>query len=138
MSTASLRFVVFAGRKRPADPVALADFGTAVADLRAAVCLEAGVDQADISSLGYDHSNAAYERVRAGWVSHIRQWGITLHDHSLTEAYGLWLAARPDLATGDDWRADGAKLHREAYLDGGCFYGSGCVLCCLVADDAVS
>lgn len=132
MSSSSVRFVLFAGRRRPADPVALADFETSAADLRAAVCLEAGVSPADISPLGYDNSDAAYGRVRAGWMSHVEQWGITLHDHHLAEAHGLWLAARPELATGDDWHAEGSKLHREAYPDGGCFYGDNCVICCLV------
>ena len=129
MSAASVRFIVFAGQPRPADPVERADFETSVADLRAAVCVSAGVATEDISPLGYDHSDAGYARVRAGWVSHIRQWGIALFDGHVGEAFALWQAARPDLVAGDDWREAGAQAHRAAYPDGGCFYGDRCVIC---------
>jgi hypothetical protein len=129
MSAASARFIAFAGRARPADPVERADFETSVADLRAAICLEGGVAARDISPLGYDHSDAGYADVRAGWVSHIRQWGYTMFDCHVDEAFALWQAARPDLTAGEDWRAVGAQAHRAAYPAGGCFYGDRCVIC---------
>lgn len=118
MSASSARFVAFAGRQRPADPVARADFVTSVADLRAAVCLEAGVDPADIGSLGFDYSNAAYARVRRSWVGHIGQFGLTLFDSGLEQAFAIWQGIRPDLTAGDDWRAAGAEAHKERYVDG--------------------
>jgi hypothetical protein len=130
MSAASARFIAFAGRPRPADPAERADFETSVADLRAAVCVSAGVAIEDISPLGYDHSDAAYARVRAGWVRHIGQWGITMFDCHVDEAFALWQAARPDLAAGDDWRAAGVAAHKDACPDGGgCFYRERCVAC---------
>jgi hypothetical protein len=138
-------FVVFAGRARPADPVARADFETSVADLRAAVCIEAGVAPEDISPLGYDNSDAAYARVRAGWVRHIEQFGVAMFDRGVEWAHGLWLDARPDLAVGDDWHAEGEKLHRARYPLG-CWHGrenvacypapaGSCVICCPVPEE---
>lgn len=132
MSEASWKFVVFAGGARPRDPVALADFETSVADLRAAVCLEAGVSPDDISPLGYDHSEAAYERVRLSWVRHIEQFGLTMFRTDVEDAQALWLAARPDLARGDDWRAAGAAAHKAANPAGRCFRTERadiCVIC---------
>lgn len=123
-----MRLVVNA-RPPTGDPVADADQATKMADLRAAVCISAGVAIDDISPLGYDHSDAGYARVRAGWVSHIRQWGITMFDCHVEGAFALWQAARPDLAAGDDWREAGAAAHSAAYPDGGCFYGDHCVIC---------
>jgi hypothetical protein len=130
MSAASVRFIAFAGRPRPADPVERADFETSVADLRAAVCISAGVAIGDISPLGYDHSDAGYARVRTSWVRHLEQWGYTLFDSYVDEAFALWQAARPDLAAGDNWRAAGVAAHKVAYPDGsGCFYEEACVIC---------
>lgn len=118
MSAASVTFIALAGCARPDDPVERANFETSVADLRAAVCTSAGVDPADISSLGYDHSDSAYQSVRAGWVSHVAMFGITWFRTDVEEAHALWTEARPDLAAGDDWRAAGEAAHRERYPDG--------------------
>lgn len=128
MSAASVRLVVNA-RLRTGDPVTDANQATIMADLRAAVCISAGVAVDDISPLGYDHSDAGYARVRAGWVSHIGQWGITMFDCHVGDAFALWQEARPDLAAGDDWREAGVQAHKAAYPDGGCFYGERCVVC---------
>jgi cytochrome c5 len=62
-------------------------------------------------------------------VRHIAQWGITLFDCHVDDAFALWQEARPDLAAGDDWRAAGAAAHKAACPDGGCFYGERCVIC---------
>lgn len=128
MSGASVRLVVNA-RPPTGDPVADANHATTMADLRAAVCISAGVAIDDISPLGYDHSDAGYARVRASWVHHIGQWGITMFDCHVDDAFALWADARPDLTAGDDWREAGVKTHQVAYPDGGCFYGDRCVIC---------
>lgn len=127
MSESSWNFVIFAGAERPADPVARGDFETSVADLRAAVCLEAGVDPADISPLGYDHSAAAYERVRASWTDHIGQFGLSMFDSSPEQVLAIWREIKPGLARGDDWRAEGSRLHKERYA-GDCGRET-CVIC---------
>jgi hypothetical protein len=134
MSRSSAEFVLFAGRKRPADPVERADFETTMADLRAAVCLEAGVAPEFIDSRGYDISDKSYARARASWVRHIRQWGINLFRTDVEEAFALWQDSRPDLAEGDDWREAGAQAHKAVYPGGGCFYGDCCVICCPYAE----
>ena len=86
MSNATLRLMANA-RPRTGDPVADADHATTMADLRAAVCLEAGVAPGDIGPLGHDHSEAGYQRVRLSWMRHLEQWGITLFDDTRKE-YG--------------------------------------------------
>jgi hypothetical protein len=131
---ANLRLMA-AARLRTGDPVTDADQQTSMADLRAAVCIEAGVAIGDISPLGYDHSDRGYSSVRASWVRHIGQWGITLFDEHAEEAFALWQKARPDLAEGDDWREAGAQAHKDAYPDGGCFYGDRCVICSPVPEE---
>lgn len=128
MSAASVRLVVNA-RPLTGDPVADASHATTMADLRAAVCISAGVSVDDISPLGYDHSDAGYACVRAGWVAHIRQWGITMFDCHVDEAFALWQDARPDLAAGDDWREAGSQAHKAAHPDEACFHGPRCVIC---------
>lgn len=126
--TANLRLML-AARQLTANPVADADHQTTMADLRAAVCLAAGVDPADIGPLGHDYSSDGYARVRQSWMHHIGQWGIAMFDNSLSDVTALWQAARPDLTAGDDWREAGAQLHKAAYPAGGCFYGDRCVIC---------
>ena len=115
MSNSSWNFVIFAGSERPTDPVALADFLTSVADLRAAVCLEAGVAPEDISPLGYDHSADGYASVRLSWVRHVGQFGLSMFDSGPDEALDMWREIQPELARGDDWKAEGARLHKERY-----------------------
>jgi hypothetical protein len=129
--------LVVNARPPTGDPVADADHAAMMADLRAAVCISAGVAIDDISPLGYDHSDAGYVRVRSGWVRHIEQWGISMFDCHVGDAFALWQAARPDLTAGDDWREVGARAHRAAYPDGSsCFYGERCVVCHPYEEDA--
>jgi hypothetical protein len=129
ITRASLRLMALA-RPATGDPVADTERAAAMTAARAAVCIAAGVAIEDISADGYDHSAAAYADVRAGWVRHIAQWGITLFDCKVDEAFALWQEARPGLAAGDDWRAAGMAAHRAACPDGsGCFYGEDCVIC---------
>lgn len=143
MSRSSWDFVLFAGCARPDDPVERANFETSVADLRAAVCLEAGTSPEDISPLGYDHSNRGYRIARASWVNHVEQFGITWFRTDVEEAHAIWMAARPDLAAGDDWRAAGEAAHRGRYPAGcltdsaGAEYAPGrsCEICTPVPDE---
>jgi hypothetical protein len=126
--TACLR-VIFLARPATGDPVADADHQTAMAAARTALCLAMGTPQEYITAAGFDISDASYANVRAGWVSHIRQWGIAEFDHNAEEAFAIWQHDRPDLAAGDDWREAGAQAHKATYPDGACFYGERCVIC---------
>jgi hypothetical protein len=125
---ANLRLVC-AARPRTGDAVADADHQTTMADLRAAICLAAGVSPDEIGPLGHDHSARGYANVRQSWMRHVEQWGITMFDDTMSDVIAIWQKARPDLTAGDDWREAGAKTHQAAYPDGGCFYGDRCVIC---------
>jgi hypothetical protein len=100
------------------------DWETSRADARAALCLAHGVPVEWISSLGYDHTERAYRRVRGSWLHYIEQWGYAdpwsgnPADADVAVAHGYWLAGRPDLAAGDDWLAAGAALHLARYPEG--------------------
>jgi hypothetical protein len=91
------------------DPVTAADRRTSMADARAALCLAHGVDPADITPLGYDHTPAAYERVRESWVAHIAGFGwrdLTDAPH-LAAARGYWAG----FTAGDNWLNAGWERH---------------------------
>lgn len=108
------------------------DWKTSRADARAALSLAHGVPAAFIDSLGYDITDAAYADVRASWVCQIAMFGW--HGHfdwpQLDTAHGYWLEARPDLAAGDDWFADGWAAHLARYPDGQCDpHGPQCEIC---------
>lgn len=118
VTAANLR-LMSAARPRTGDPVADADHQTTMADLRAAICLAAGVSPDDIGPGGYDYSPAAYASVRASWLRHIRQWGIGLWDSNAEQVQARWAEVRPDLVSLDEsWRETGAALHRQDYPDG--------------------
>lgn len=111
---------------RVCDP-AVPDWKTSRADARAAINLAKGVPPDGIDSLGYSHTNEGYAEARRSWVRLFEQFGgndCTRRD--LAWAHGLWLAARPDLADGDDWLAEGTKLHLgrgggcQSWLRDGC------------------
>jgi hypothetical protein len=129
---ANLR-LMFAARPRTGDPVADADQQTTMADLRAAVCLAGGVSAGDIGPLGHDYSPAGRERVRLSWLRHIEQFGLTLFDRSAEQVQADWARCRPGLAQpGENWREEGAALHRARYPEGGCRPGDvmrTCVIC---------
>jgi hypothetical protein len=127
--TACLRVILLANPPHRDDQVAYADWQTTMADARTALCLAMGTPQEYITAVGFDISDASYANVRAGWVSHIHQWGIAEFDHNAEEAFAIWQCDRPDLAAGDDWREAGAQAHKAAYPDGACFYGDRCVIC---------
>lgn len=131
---ANLRLIC-AARPRTGDPVADADQQTTMADLRAAVCLAGGISPDDIGPLGHDYSAAGYAEVRRSWVRHVEQWGITMWDDTLSDVIAMWQAARPDFIVGDDWRAEGERLHKAAHPDGRCFYGDRCVICSPVPEE---
>jgi hypothetical protein len=101
------------------------DWETSRADARAALCLAHGVPIERISSLGYDHTERAYQSVRDSWLRHIGQWGYAVpwsgrpEDAGIAIARGYWLEARPDLAAGDDWLAAGTAVHLARH-PGGC------------------
>ncbi|MFC1405814.1 MULTISPECIES: hypothetical protein [Streptacidiphilus] len=92
-------------REGSPDPVAEADRRTSMADARTALCIESGVALEDIDpATGYDHSERAYRRVRADWAQQVEQRGADWYiRRDVRWAYGIWLEARPDLATGDRW-----------------------------------
>ncbi|MQY15128.1 hypothetical protein SRB5_53060 [Streptomyces sp. RB5] len=105
------------------DPAHEADRQTSMADARTALCLESGVAVDDIDpATGYDHSRRAYDAVRASWIDHIRQFGIShrhtrpavdwIHDH--------WTQARPQFTGGDDWVTAGLSAHAEYARAHGC------------------
>jgi alcohol dehydrogenase class IV len=127
--TACLRVIFLANPPDRHDQVAYANWQTTMADARAALCLAMGVPPEYITAAGFDISDASYANVRAGWVSHIRQWGITMFDHHAEEAFALWQRDRPDLAAGDDWREAGSQAHKAAHPAGQCFHGARCVIC---------
>jgi hypothetical protein len=134
---ANLRLVC-AARPRTGDAVADADHQTAMADLRAAVCLANGVSPDDIGPRGHDHSKAGYARVRVSWVRHIEQFGLGMFDDNPERVLGYWREVQPELARGDDWRAEGARLHKERYPEG-CRMAADdtwpCVICSPVPDE---
>lgn len=77
-----------------------------IADARAAVCLASGTHPDDISPLGYDTSDRAYQTVRDSWRSLAAQNWSEDYDRPEYEAvHALWVRLRPDLAVGDDWLA---------------------------------
>lgn len=131
VTAANLRLMA-AARPRTGDPVADADHATTMADLRAAICLAAGVSPDDIGPSGHDYSAAGFARVRAGWLRHIEMFGTGLFDTNAEQVLELWSRHRPDLTAGEDWRGQGAALHRARY-PGGCRMSRDdtwpCVLC---------
>jgi hypothetical protein len=93
------------GGQHTDDPVTEADRLTSMADARTALCIEqdTALDDIDPSS-GYDHSDRAYHHVRASWEYQVGQHPVTdWTERNARWAYGTWLEARPDLATGDRW-----------------------------------
>jgi hypothetical protein len=120
-------------RPRTGDPVEDANHQTTMADLRAAICLAGGISPDDIGPLGHDHSAAGWARVKKSWLRHIEQFGLTMFDSTVEEVQADWRRYRPDLAQpGDDWREEGAALHRARYPEGDCRPGDimrTCVIC---------
>ena len=127
---ANLRLMA-AARPRTGDPVADANQQTIMADLRAAICLAAGVSPDDIGPGGYDYSAAGFARVRASWLGHIEMFGLAMFDDNPEQVLADWSEVRPDFTEGEDWRAEGTKLHRVRYPDGDCMPGHerACVIC---------
>ena len=79
------------------------DRRTTFADLRIALCLEIGVDIADIDpASGHNHSRSGYESVRSSWRRAMADdpgsWWL---ESNYREARADWLAHRPDWD--DDW-----------------------------------
>lgn len=131
-TTANLRLIL-ATRQLTRNPVADADHQTTMADLRAAVCLAGGIDPDDIGSLGHDHSAAGYALVRASWVDHIEQFGLTLFDSACASVLAEWREIQPELARGDDWQAEGSLAHKRRYA-GDCGRET-CVICFPVPEE---
>jgi hypothetical protein len=130
VTAANLR-LMFAAKPQTGDPVTDADQQTVMADLRAAVCLAAGVSLDDIGPRGHDYSAAGRERVKLSWLRHIEQFGLTMFDSRPEEVQADWLRCRPDFAQpGEDWREEGAALHRKRYPGGECM--PGCDRCCVI------
>jgi len=121
---ASLLLMDVCGTQRP-------DWKTSRADARTALCLAHGVPAEFIDALGYDITDKSYASVRASWVRHIGMHGW--HDQfdlpQLDIAHGYWLASRPDLASGDDWLADGWPAHLARYAAGPCSTTRTCDIC---------
>jgi hypothetical protein len=128
---AHLRMVFLAKDHRTLTPLEIADQQTSMADARIALNLACGVPIEMITSLGYDNTDAAYADVRASWVRHVEEsaWHGQFDWPALDKAYGYWLGARPDLAAGDDWFADGWLAHLARYPDGQCDPHSYCEIC---------
>lgn len=83
-----------------------ADRRTSIADARAALCLASGTNPDDISRLGYDTSDRAYQIARTSWREYAaNHWSEDYVRPKYEEAHALWVRLRPDLATGDDWLA---------------------------------
>lgn len=88
-----------------ADPVAVADRRTSMADARIALCLAYGVALEDIDpASGYDYSAASYGHVRASWQGLARMHGLSrfFDGPVLDRVIARWRARRPDLVV-DDW-----------------------------------
>jgi hypothetical protein len=98
------------------------DWKTSRADARAALNLAKGVHPDDIDAQGYAHTPDGYACVRRSWARHVEifGWNEGFRPDHMAGAYGYWLAARPDLAAGDEWLPDGRKLHLARYPDGQC------------------
>jgi hypothetical protein len=81
------------------------DRRTSLADLRIALCLELGVDIADIDpASGYGYSRTAYEHVRSLWRRAFAEAPDSAWvERNYREVRADWLARRPDW--GDDWLA---------------------------------
>ena len=86
-------------------PLDTPDRRTSLADLRAALCLELGVDMADIDpASGYSYSRNAYEHVRSLWRRAFAEApDSSWVERNYREVRAKWLARRPDW--GDDWLA---------------------------------
>jgi len=132
VTDANLRLMA-AARPPTGDPVADADHATVMADLRAAVCLAAGVAPEDIGPGGYDYSAAGFARVRASWLRHIEMFGLGLFDENPEKVLADWSQVRPEFTAGEDWRAEGAELHRVRYPDG-CHVAGDDTWPCVVCD----
>jgi len=84
------------------------DRRTSLADLRIALCLELGVDMADIDpARGTNVSRAAYEKARHSWRRHASE-EPNFPERMYREARANWLARRPDWD--DDWLAPEAPV----------------------------
>ena len=124
MSTARTHALLLLLRVAPdpvtvTDPVELADRRTSLADARAALCLAHGIHPDDITGLGYDHTRAAYESVRASWVQHIEQDGWADRSYlklssDIAEVMRDWA----DFLGGDNWLSEGWERHLAAYPRG--------------------
>ena len=86
-------------------PVDTPDRRTSLADLRTALCLELGVDMADIDpASGYGYSRDAYEHVRSLWKrAFAEDPDSSWVERNYREVRAKWLARRPDWD--DDWLA---------------------------------
>jgi len=86
-------------------PVDAPDRRTSLSDLRTALCLEIGVDMADIDpASGYGYSRDAYEHVRSLWKRAFAEAPDSAWlERNYREVRADWLAHRPDW--GDDWTA---------------------------------
>jgi hypothetical protein len=110
------------------------DKRTSMADARAALCIESGVDLEDVDpTTGHDWSRRAYDSVRASWISTVKYHGLTdgYLQADLRRVFARWAERRPDFTAGDDWEAAAEAAHR-AYWDGEVgrlCNASGCVSC---------
>lgn len=95
------------------------DRRTTMADLRIALCLECGVDIADIHpARGTDWSRSAYENSRFSWQRYIAEEPSARHSNpdrpGYPEARANWLQLHPEWD--DDWLAPEATTAPEPDL----------------------
>lgn len=81
------------------------DRRTALADLRAALCLHTGVDIDDIDpASGHDMSLRSYLSVRSQWERHIREWGLDEYMRAGQQrTLAAWGRRRPQYLTAYPW-----------------------------------